>query len=237
MRSGADRADRGHRLHRRVWDLLPWYASGTLEGSERRTVEAHLAACAPCREELAVQKQLGETLQQVPEIAPAPHPAQFARLMARIDAEETAGPRWWAALRDLFTATPRAVRWTLAAQLGFVLLLGTTLALNRRPAAPINPVHPLPAAATYQTLSDPAPAPLQANPASRTSASLRIVFAPGTSEQEIRDLLLGIRGQITAGPSPLGVYTVDVPAGPDRLEDVLIHLRAHKQISFAEPAQ
>jgi hypothetical protein len=236
MRSGADRvdrADRGNRLHKRVWDLLPWYASGTLEGSEQRAVESHLAACAPCREELAVQRQLSQALQQVPEIAPAPHPAQFARLMARIDAEETAGPRWWAALRDLFTATPTAVRWTLAAQLGFVLLLGTTLALHRRPADPVEP-----SPATYQTLSDPAPAPAQANPASRaSSASLRVVFAPGTSEQEIRDLLLGIRGQITAGPSPLGVYTVDVPAGPDRLEDVLAHLRAHKQISFAEPAQ
>jgi hypothetical protein len=235
MRSGADR---GNRLHKRVWDLLPWYASGTLEGSEQRAVESHLAACAPCREELAVQRQLSQALQQVPEVAPAPHPAQFARLMARIDSEETAGPRWWAALRDLFTATPTAVRWTLAAQLGFVLLLGTTLALNRRPAEPVEPVNPLPAPAVYQTLSDPAPAPAQANPASRaSSASLRVVFSPGTSEQEIRDLLLGIRGQITAGPSPLGVYIVDVPAGPDRLEDVLAHLRAHQQISFAEPAQ
>jgi anti-sigma factor RsiW len=222
--------DPGERRHRRALELLPWYANGTLEDIERRVVEIHLAACARCREELAADRRLGESLRQTPETAPAPHPAQFARLLERLDGDrETTG--WRGALRglgglgDLLAATPRAVRWTLAAQFALVLLLGGLgggLLLLRRPQA-------APPPAVYQTLSDPAPA------APAATARLRVVFAPGTSEQEMRNLLLGIRGQITAGPSPLGVYTVDVPAGPDAVADVLAHLRTHEQVSLAEP--
>lgn len=225
------RSNNGHgeRQHRRVLDLLPWYANGTLEDVERRVVEAHLAACARCREELAADRRLGESLRQTPETAPAPHPAQFARLLERLDRDRTGLRGAWAALHDLLTATPRAVRWTLAAQLGLILLLGVLgggLLLLRRPEPP--------PPAVYQTLSDPAPE-VPAAPAA--TARLRVVFAPGTSEEEIRNLLLGIRGQITAGPSPLGVYTVDVPAGPDPVADVIAHLRRHRQVSLAEPVR
>jgi anti-sigma factor RsiW len=222
------KADRGERLHRRVWDLLPWYANGTLESGEQRIVESHLDACARCREELAAVRRIGEVLRQIPEIAPAPHPAHFARLMERIDKAESAGGRRaaWTALRGFLAATPRAVRWTLAAQLGLVLLLAAGLLLR----------SPAPPPAVYQTLSDPEPAVSAASAASaKTGVRLRLVFAPGTTEQEIRNLLLGIRGQITAGPSSFGVYTVEVPAGPDPLAGVLAHLRRQKQVSLAEP--
>jgi hypothetical protein len=204
-----------------VWDLLPWYANGTLADGERRAVETHLKACARCREELAACRGLGEALRQIPEIAPAPHPAHLARIMGHIDSEEQRAG-WLGSLRALLASTPLAVRWALAGQLAAVLLLGGFLL--RRPAAPIAP-----APAPYQTLSDSAPT------APAPTARLRVVFAPGTSEQEIRDLLLGIRGQITGGPSPLGVYTVEVPAGPDPLSGVLAHLRQHRQVSLAEP--
>jgi len=220
MRSGAERGDR---LHRRVWDLLPWYANGTLEDGERRTVESHLAACSRCREELSACRGLGELLRQVPEVAPAPHPAHLARILEKIgDHERAAWRSPLESLHNLLTATPRPVRWALAAQLALVLGLAG-LDLARRPAQP-----PATSSAAYRTLSD-APAP--AAPSSR----LRVVFAAGTTEQEIRDLLLGIRGQIVSGPSSLGVYTVEVPTGPDPLDGVLAHVRKHRQVSLAEP--
>ena len=99
------------------------------------------------------------------------------------------------------------------------------------PSVPSNTAPSATAAPLYRTLSDAAPAP----PPAAATSRLRLVFAAGTTEAEIRDLLLGIRGQITAGPSPLGVYTVEVPAGPDPLADVLTHLRAQKRVSLAEP--
>src|SRR6185369_6147788 len=218
MRSGAERGDR---LHRRVWDLLPWYANGTLEDGERRAVESHLAACSRCREELSACRGLGELLLEVPEVAPAPHPAHLARIMEKIgDHERAAWRSPLESLRNLLTATPRPVRWALAAQLALVLglSLGFGRLLLHRQVAPV----------TYRTLSDGPAAPVPVS-------GLRVVFAPGATEQEIRDLRLGIRGQIVSGPSSLGVYTVEVPMGPDPLDKVLAHVRKHRQVSLAEP--
>ncbi len=208
-------------LHRRVWDLLPWYANGTLPDGERRTVEAHLADCPRCREEIAACRRLEDVIRQTEEAAPAAHPARLARLMERISEEERPG-----GLAVLFRATPPLVRGVLAAQL--VVLVALAGLLVRSSPGQENTAPST--APVYQTLSDPAPAP----PAS--AARLRLVFAEGAAEEEVRHLLLGIRGQIVGGPSALGVYTVEVPAGPDPLEKVLAHLRAQPRVSLAEPA-
>ena len=223
--------DRRERLHQRVWDLLPWYANGALRDSERRTVEAHLAECPRCREEIAACQRLGEVIRQTEPDVPAAHPSRLARLMERIDDEERSHG-WrravlapWEGLAALVRATPPLARAALVVQLVFlVALTGLLLGAPQswRPSAP--------PAQEYQTLSESAPA----IPAA--TARLRLVFAERTTEQEVRHLLLDIRGQIVAGPSALGVYTVEVPAGPDPLEKVLAHLRAQPRVSLAEPA-
>ncbi|HYU34298.1 MAG TPA: zf-HC2 domain-containing protein [Thermoanaerobaculia bacterium] len=222
---------RWERLHKRVWDLLPWYVNGTLADGERRTVELHLAECLRCREEIATCQRLGETLQQTREIAPMVHPARLARLMERIEAEERDSRRGWRdallapgrGLASLARSTPPLARGALVVQL--LLLVAVTGLFVRSPRQPAAPAP----APEYQTLSESAPAPAAV-------ARLRLVFAERTTEQEVRDLLLGIRGQIVSGPSALGVYTVEVPAGPDPLEKVLAHLRAQPRVSLAEPA-
>ncbi len=227
--------DRRERLHKRVWDLLPWYVNGTLPDGERRTVESHLDECPRCREEIVTCQRLGEAIRQTEEIAPVVHPARLARLMDRIDDEERhAGRGWlrvlqapWHGLASLVRTTPPLARGALAVQLIFlVALTGLLLHWQQQPAEAPAP------APLYQTLSQSDPAP--ATP--ETTARLRLVFVEGTTEMEARDLLLGIRGQIVAGPSALGVYTVEVPAGPDPLEKVLSHLRAQPRVSLAEPA-
>ena len=234
--------NRRERLHRRVWDLLPWYANGALHDGERRTVEAHLAECPRCREEIVACQRLGETIRRTEETAPAAHPARLARLMERIDDEERNGePRWrravlapWQGLAGLLRATPPLARGARVAQLVLLIALGGLLLGAPpfwRPSA-VSKSAPAPPAPAYETLSESAPAPA----APVTTARLRLVFADGTTEQEARTLLLGIRGQIVAGPSALGVYTVEVPAGPDPLENVLAHLRAQPRVSLAEPA-
>lgn len=221
--------DLRERMHKRVWDLLPWYVNGTLHDRERRMVEAHLADCPRCREEAVVCQRLGEAIRQTGEIAPAVHPARLARLMERIDAEEhgaeeRGGRRMllapWRGLVALARATPPLARGALVVQLVFlVALAGLLLRWSDLPEEPA----PAPA---YQTLSQRTPAPA-------APARIRLVFAEGTTEREARDLLLGIRGQIVAGPSSLGVYTVEVPDGPDPLEKVLEHLRRQPRVSLA----
>lgn len=222
---------RRNRLHRRVWDLLPWYANGTLAAAERRTVEEHLASCAPCRDEVGRCRGLGAAVGAAEEVAPSPHPVQLARLMARIEeaeahpAGEDGAPR--ARFGALLAATPRAVRLLFAAQAAALLLLAAGLAWRQGAA---------PAPALFETLSTE-PEAAVSSPAAATGARLRVLFADSATEREVRDVLAAVRGQIVGGPSPLGAFTVEIPTGPgvDPLPLVLAHLRSRPQVTFAEP--
>ena len=225
--------DRGERLHERVWNLLPWYVNGTLSLKERERVEAHLAACRRCQEEERACRLAAGAVQAAGEVAPTPHPVQFQRVLARIDeaerqeSERVHGARHWRVLapfRALIDATPRPLRGALVAQAAIILVMVGVLAWETLRSAP----QAAPPAA-YRTLSDPAPARV---PVLR----LRVMFSPKATERQIRELLLDVRGEITNGPSPWGVYTVEVPAGRDSLRAVLARLRSESQVMLAEPA-
>ena len=203
------------RLHQRIWELLPWYANGTLGETETRAVEEHAAQCERCREEMQVCRQLGEAALRTAVEAPTPHPARLSRLMSRLDEADGSSPRArWGAL---LTATPKPVRWILAGQLAALLLLAAGWMWTPPPPPP----------AEFQTLSDAA--------APAAGPQVRVVFAEGATERQIRDVLLPLGGQLAGGPSPLGVYTVELPEGRDPLPVVLQHLRSRPEVSFAEP--
>ncbi len=216
-----ERKDR-ERVHRRVWELLPWYANGTLSHQERERVEAHLAECLLCQEEERACRRTAEAVRETGDAAPSPHPVQFQRLLARVEEherEEAAG-RGRGRLSRLLAATPRFARRALLAQAAMILALAGILiwSATTRTTGP----------AEFVTLSDSAAAP----PA--TAERLRVMFAPGTTEREIRELLLAVRGEIKAGPSPLGVYTLEIPDGSDP-DVVLARLRSEPQVTFAQP--
>ena len=79
--------------HRRTWDLIPWLINGTASAADRSLAEAHLAACADCRDEYAFQSRVHAGLDVDTRVAGDVRPA-FDRLLARIDAEQAidAGP-------------------------------------------------------------------------------------------------------------------------------------------------
>jgi anti-sigma factor RsiW len=221
-----EQEDHGGRIHRRIGELLPWYVNGSLAEREREQVEAHLAGCGDCRAEEAVCRRLAEGVSAAGEAAPSPHPAKLRRLLDRIGEEERAPGGWLAPLRSLLQATPRPLRGALAAQGAVILLLLGLLAWSlRTPAVPPGgPATP----AAYRTLSSPAVRPARV-------LRLRVMFSPRTTEKEIREVLQGVHGEIVAGPSPLGVYTVDAPAGSEPAGVLLAHLRTEPQVVFAEP--
>jgi hypothetical protein len=78
---------------------------------------------------------------------------------------------------------------------------------------------------------------LSAAEAGSATPALRIVFAPDCSEAEMRRLLLEVRAEIVAGPSPLGAYTLalrPLPVG-ESPEAVVELLRARPAVRFVEP--
>lgn len=68
-------------------DLAALYALDAMEDAERETYDAHLAACGPCRAEVAGLRDVASLLSELPP-AMAPPPALRDRLLASV-----AGPR------------------------------------------------------------------------------------------------------------------------------------------------
>jgi len=203
--------------------LLPWLASGAIEAGDRQRVEAHLERCAACRAEAERCRAERARLRAEVGPAPAPHPAQLERLLARLDAGEIENDDAVAAppprRRGPLARTPAAARWLIAAQLVALVGLGY---LAARPASSPD--------AAFRTLSAPAAA-------APSRGVLRVVFTPAASEAEIRALLLSVRAQIVAGPSALGVYTLalDGAGAPDPVGVALGLLRADARVRLAEP--
>ncbi|HRF62200.1 MAG TPA: zf-HC2 domain-containing protein [Candidatus Competibacter sp.] len=213
--------------HDEIEALLPWYANGTLTVAETATVERHLAHCPACRADLEQCRALVTAVQRNEE-SWQPAPGGFDRLMAEIDRLEakptpakTSSSSLLQRILDWLQATPNPVRWTLALEsmaVAALLLIVATPMLRTVPE--------------YETLSSGAEQPATKEP------HLRVVFADAATVGEIRQLLRDIDGNIVAGPTALGVYTVALPATDhsDRaLAQALANLRARNQVKLAEP--
>lgn len=210
--------------------LLPWYANGTLSPEETRQVEAHLDQCPHCRAELEQYRVLGEQVREQPEWTWQPPSGHFERLMADIDRLDIlavpvrAKPSPWQRLMDWLRETPQPVRWTLAAESLALAMLVLVVWLPGRPV-----VEP-----GFETLSSVTTSTRPTGP------RLRVGFDPTLRIADLQSLLQVLHGQIVAGPSALGIYTIALDA-KERPEAALDHaltvLRAHRQVLLAEPLQ
>jgi hypothetical protein len=198
---------------------LPWLANGTLDGAERLGVEAHVAACPECAADLAEERRLHDEMRGAAAVAPAPHPVQLTRLWSKIDglAAPTPAPRGGRARWPL-AGWPGAARWLVAAQAAAIVLLLTLGAPFGRERS-----------ADFRTLA--------AAPGDGSTERLRVVFADTLDQRGLRELLLPLGAEIVAGPSPLGVYTLVLPADAEPIGWVLTHLRARPEVRFVEPVR
>lgn len=83
-----------------------------------------------------------------------------------------------------------------------------TAAAPADPANPAAPAAPEVKGSLFVTLS--APAAPAATAAARPQ--IRLVFVESATEKQMRDVLLRTRGRLVDGPSPLGAYTLELPA-------------------------
>lgn len=173
-------------------DLLAFYVNGTLTGSERGEVEAHLSACPLCRREAEEWEDLALAVEDEFVALPDSRLA-WERLERRIGEErrlqrETREPKplvlaWW--------RSPSLAWGLVAAQ--FVLAVGLVVYL-----AAVRPVG-----TAWTTLGGPVPSRAE-------GARLLVVFQENAAALEISALLESVEGQIVAGPTAQGVYVVAV---------------------------
>lgn len=228
-----------HVVHQEVALLLPWYANGTLGGSERVRVEQHVRNCILCRRELAIENAtLGmfrhdNTLDQSVNTG-------FEHLRSRIATSEAGRPairaraarqpgNWLESLSRLCSAPyPRRVLLTVPLALA-VVAIGLTRVL---PGPQSGREGSGTARTGYETLSN-------ARVAAANPDDVHVIFNSGVSPDVIARLLQSLPAQVVDGPDEAGVYTVRLP-DPGRADDrraAIAALRGQPGVLFVEPAQ
>jgi hypothetical protein len=213
--------------HAEAWALLPWLANGRIQASDREWVEAHVAACAECRAEVAAQRMMATAMNRdgsSPESAGTDEQRSFNRLWSRIEASESASPASESAGSVRQTSrTSRTVRWLAAA----VIVQGFGLALFG-----------------FNALRTPAPGAGMVTvadvPASRLNApTVRIVFEPDASIATINTLLAHQGLTIVSGPGTAGNFTAelsaDAVASGASADSVAAVISKDPNVSFAQP--
>lgn len=217
--------------HQATWEQLPWYVNGTLEAEELDQVERHVADCVACRAELDSLHELARLIHDSREPQGSPE-ASLKDVLARIEkaqrdeagrAEEPRPGRRGRVRPGPWRRTPRWMRAALLGQAAAILLLVSLFALppERRTRG------------DYRTHSADAPVATDAR------TRINLVFEPDTTEARLRELVSSIGGEIIAGPTARGVYTVAAPVGESgdpSQERLLELLRAQPEIGFAELA-
>jgi anti-sigma factor RsiW len=195
--------------HTRAFELLPWLVNGSLTGTERDAVESHVRACITCRRELKQQQRLHSAV-RARRSADVSAEAGLDRLDRELD-ETARSSRFW---RGRYaSATPFAVAAAAGLAVLAVLLWFTPL--------------PQLGSANYSTL---------ATAAASDVALIDIVFAEGATAAEMQALLNDIDGEIVAGPSQLGRYSVRLAEGratSANVTELLETLGADPRVRFA----
>jgi hypothetical protein len=207
-------------VHQDVWEVLPWFVNGSLEDQELEQVERHIAGCEECRHEASELQQLARIMVGAGAPMVTPDDA-FPELLSKIEeAERLQAVPWPRRLLFAFSAGP-FLRPVLVTGLVVIVMLAALLWRQSVPRPP----------EAFRTLSDPAVA------VESTGLRVRMVFGSEIDEGTLRSLLLEVEGQIVGGPSPYGVYTVELPAeeDPAARARLLEEIRARKEVEFLEP--
>jgi anti-sigma factor RsiW len=216
------------REHREVSALLPWYVNGSIGEQDRQRVDAHLSACADCRNDLAQEQRVyrAMTAETAVEYMPA---ASLKRLQARLDgigAAEANSPANAAAdVRSAAAPARRFMRWPglMAASIAVMAVAFSLLAADRWLRLRGTPAQP-----NYYTVTTAAPRP--------QGEVIRAVFSPTITLVELQSILDEAQLRIVSGPTEAGVYSLAAKSGRP-VSSSLALLREHAKVRFAESTQ
>lgn len=211
--------------HEEIIELLPWYANRTLDEDERREVEAHLARCRECAKEVESLSTMQKAVVETEDRGPTLPTFALNRALAKIEEYELARAHevpikqstqpdqgWW---RRWWKPTPLFARALIGAQIALVLALGT-LAIYQY-------THP---AVIYKTASG-------GSVDEKGRARIVVRFDEGSTEQDIRQAVLAVKGKIVEGPSAQSLYTLQLPVAREQtaeIEHMLETLRQNQRV-------
>lgn len=194
--------------HDSVQRLLPWHVNETLSQRESDRVEAHLAECEECREELAFERKLARGVASLP-LDVEDGWKTMERRMAETAPTKAAG----APMRMFRRSVPFG--WAAAASLAASVAVAVVV-MGLQPRAVSQQ--------TYHTLGSPGAA---------TDGQVVVLFKPDTTEQQMRVILSAQDARLVDGPTAAGAYVLHVDNGdPARAIDAL---RQSSQVVLAEP--
>lgn len=179
-------------MNERFEELLPWYVNGTLGDADRAWFEQHLAEHPQAREELAWFRSLQTQLRQdAPTVAPS---VGLARTLQLIRGDQ---PTLAERVTGFFASLGMRPGLALAGVALMAVQGGVILQMLEPGADDTVPIRAV------------GPSPLAAGPL------LKLHFAPGAREVDMRLALVAVQGDVAAGPDPQGDYLVRVRAGTE----------------------
>lgn len=191
--------------------LLPWYATGQLDGRDRALVEDHLQSCLHCQQQLFLERRLiDEYGTLVPQVENG-----WSRLRAGLDvAPEPKRPPLLQPLSDFWHSLTRPPVMGLVAAQAVLLLIGGGLLLSvQRPQA-----------AQYHALSS-APAP--------AAADVIVMFQENATEEQISHALNASGASLVGGPTAADAYLLHVDQ--KNRSAAVARLQSDRHVTLAQP--
>jgi hypothetical protein len=227
--------------HDDAWHALPFFVNGTLRGSTQADLDAHLAQCAECRSEVAMQFRVRDAI-VLEDVREETAQTSFDQLWERITdhtavvegavgtgAGAAAGTGMGGGVHTAAPATAAArhtpagamLKWLVAAVVveGIGLVALGAMTWNGSAALSTN--------ADYRTLSTPA--------AQLAAGQIRAVFASDLALGNLQALLSGSRLSVVGGPTEAGVFTLALDDENGSVDAALTGLRHSPAVRFAEP--
>ncbi|MDH3643432.1 MAG: hypothetical protein OES38_15115 [Gammaproteobacteria bacterium] len=222
-------------------ELLPWFVAGTLDEQEMQAVKAFIDSGEIDTAELAELAFLNESVAVAGAEEPAYNPQLLQRAMSQLDGVTQAPPSDFldrlsnpdsssepdaeSAPKGMFASMLERLQWSLtpplarvaiAAQFALVLGLVVALTLGGQKGGEREEE------AGFEVVSG------------AVAGDFTAAFAATAAEPEIRALLIENGVSIVAGPSALGMYTLDAADDVDEAA-VLAALQASAITTFVQP--
>ncbi|MFB3884117.1 MAG: anti-sigma factor [Thermodesulfobacteriota bacterium] len=201
-------------------ELIPLYLNNRLSEREREDFENTLDQCPELKREVKELSEIKDVYREIEREIPAPSSLLYQRILTNIKSKDKLSlrpsPRSHIEslrefLKSLFSS-PRLSWGVVAVQFAVILLLVITLVERDR----------------FRTLTSTHSPP-------KNAIRVNIIFDQDSREEEIRGVLNKAGGVIIRGPSPEGLYLIEIKERKD-VEEVLRDLSKTKIVRFAERA-